>query len=129
MALTPEGKVKDRVKAVLKRRGVWYCMPRGQTYGRAGIPDFLCCHKGRFIAVETKAGRGKATPLQLRELRDIFRNHQGIALIIREDNLDELENALDFAEKETGAPFGYTVDESIAWGIEDETDKRKPDTR
>ena len=129
MALTPEGKVKARVKEILKARGVWYCMPRGTTFGRSGIPDFVFCHMGRFFGIETKAGRGKATPLQLKELRDIFRNHQGIALIVREDNLDELENALDFAEKETGAPFGYTADESIAWGIEDEEADRQPDTR
>lgn len=126
MALTPEGKVKDKVKAILNRRGVWYCMPRGQTYGRAGVPDLLCCHRGRFIAVETKAGRGKATPLQLRELKDIF-GHQGIALIIREDNLDELENALDFAERMC-MPFGFTTDEQIG-GSNDEADKREPDTR
>lgn len=129
MAQTPEGKVKEKVKAILKRRGVWYCMPRGQTFGRAGIPDFLCCHMGRFVAVETKAGRGRPTALQLRELREIFRGHQGIALIVREDSLDELENALDFAEQESAAPFGYTTDESIAWGIEDEEDKRESDTR
>ena len=126
MALTPEGKVKARVKEILKRRGVWYCMPRGQTFGRAGIPDFLCCHKGRFIAVETKAGRGKATPLQLRELKDLFR-HQGIVLIVREDGMDELEHALDFAEQVSG-PFGFTTDEEIGGSI-DEEDKRKPDTR
>ena len=122
---TPEGKVKEKVKAVLKRRGVWYCMPRGQTYGRAGIPDFLCCHKGRFIAIETKAGRGKATPLQLRELKDLVR-HQGIALIIREDNMDELEDALDFAEC-AGSPFGLTTNEEIG-GSNEEADGQ-PDTR
>ena len=126
MALTPEGKVKEKVKAILKRRGVWYCMPRGQTYGRAGVPDFLCCYRGRFIAIETKAGRGKATPLQLRELKDIF-GHQGIALIIREDNIDVLEDALDFA-KRMCVPFGFTTDEEIG-GSFDEADKRKPDTR
>ena len=126
MALTPEGKVKDKVKAILKRRGVWYCMPRGQTYGRAGIPDFLCCHKGRFIAIETKAGRGKATPLQLRELKDIF-GHQGIALIVREDGMQELNAALDFAE-EMCVPFGFTTDEKIGGSL-DEEDKREPDTR
>ena len=108
MALTPEGKVKEKVKAVLKRRGVWYCMPRGQTFGRSGIPDFVCCHMGRFFGIETKAGRGKATPLQMRELKDLFR-HQGIVLIVREDGMDELEHALDFAEQVSG-PFGFTTD-------------------
>ena len=126
MALTPEGKVKARVKEILKQRGVWYCMPRGQTFGRAGIPDFLCCYRGRFIAIETKAGRGKATPLQLRELKDIF-GHQGIALIVREDGMPELNAALDFAEKMC-IPFGFTTDEKIG-GSDDEEDKRRPDTR
>lgn len=126
MALTPEGKVKDKVKAILKRRGVWYCMPRGQTFGRAGVPDFLCCHKGRFIAIETKAGRGKATPLQLRELKDIF-GHQGIALIVREDGMPELNAALDFAEKMC-VPFGFTTDEKIGGSLDEEAD-RQPDTR
>ena len=124
-SVTPEGKVKEKVKAILKRRGVWYCMPRGQTYGRAGIPDFLCCHKGRFIAVETKAGRGKATPLQMRELKDLFR-HQGIVLIVREDGMDELEHALDFAEQVSG-PFGFTTDEEIGGSV-DEDDKRQSDS-
>ena len=119
---TPEGKVKEKVKAVLKRRGVWYCMPRGQTYGRAGIPDFLCCHKGRFIAVETKAGRGRATPLQMTELKDLFR-HQGIVLIVREDGMDELEHALDFAEQVSG-PFGFTTDEEIGGSIDEETERQ-----
>ena len=123
MASTPEGKVKEKVKAILKRRGVWYCMPRGQTYGRAGIPDFLCCHKGRFIAIETKAGRGKATPLQLRELRDIFQNHQGIALIVREDGMPQLNAALDFAEKMC-VPFGFTTDEKIGGSIDEETERQ-----
>ena len=117
---TPEGKVKEKVKAILKQRGVWYCMPRGQTYGRAGIPDFLCCHKGRFIAVETKAGRGRATPLQMKELKDLFR-HQGIVLIVREDGMDELEHALDFAERVSG-PFGFTTDEEIGGSIDEEAD-------
>lgn len=126
MALTPEGKVKARVKEILKERGVWYCMPRGQTFGRAGIPDFLCCYRGRFIAIETKAGRGKATPLQLRELKDIF-GHQGIALIVREDGMPELNAALDFAEKMC-VPFGFTTDEKIGGSL-DEEDKRRLDTR
>ena len=97
MALTPEGKVKARVKEILKRRGVWYCMPRGQTFGRSGIPDFVCCHMGRFFGIETKAGRGKATPLQLRELNDIVA-HFGCALIVWEANVEQVEALLDFVE-------------------------------
>ena len=120
MAQTPEGKVKDKVKAILKRRGVWYCMPRGQTFGRSGIPDFVCCHMGRFFGIETKAGRGKATPLQLRELNDIVA-HFGCALIVREANVEQIESLLDFIEGNCNA--------NTYKGIEDEEADRQPDTR
>lgn len=120
MALTPEGKVKARVKEILKARGVWYCMPRGTTFGRSGIPDFVCCHMGRFFGIETKAGRGKATPLQLRELNDIVA-HFGCALIVREANVEQVESLLDFIESNCNV--------NTYKGIEDEEDKRRPDTR
>ena len=121
MALTPEGKVKEKVKAILKRRGVWYCMPRGTTYGKAGVPDFLCCYEGRFLAIETKAGDGKATPLQLNALRGII-NSAGCALVVRETNIEDVERMLDFIDTAKCTAFAYR-------GFDDEADKRKPDTR
>ena len=55
MARTPEGRVKDAVKRVLKERGIWFFMPVQNGMGMVGIPDFICCHAGRFLAIETKA--------------------------------------------------------------------------
>ncbi len=36
----------------------------GGQYGTAGIPDILCCYKGRFLAFEVKSATGKPTKLQ-----------------------------------------------------------------
>lgn len=96
MAETPEKKVKKRVRAVLDRMGAYYVMPVTGGYGNSGAPDFLICLQGKFIGIETKAGKGKTTALQELNLKSIG-EAGGIALVIREDDvadLDRLENNL-----------------------------------
>jgi Holliday junction resolvase len=94
MATTPEGKVKAKVVKLLKERGVYYFFPATFGMGRSGVPDVVCCQGGRFLAVECKAGKGKTTALQDREIEAI-RAAGGTALVINEDNLHELEAHLD----------------------------------
>lgn len=90
MATTPEGKVKAKVVKLLKERGVYYFFPASWGRGRSGVPDVVCCHGGRFLAVECKAGKGKTTALQDKEIAAI-RAAGGTALVINETNLHELE--------------------------------------
>ena len=45
--MTPEGKVKQKVKEVLKDLGAYYVMPVTSGYGNSGAPDFLVCYEGR----------------------------------------------------------------------------------
>jgi Holliday junction resolvase len=89
MASTPEAKVKAKIKAVLKEYGVYYAMPIGSGYGNSGVPDFLCCVNGKFLAIEAKAGKGTTTALQEKNLREI-REAGGITLVANEDNLNIL---------------------------------------
>ena len=90
---TPEAKVKAKIKAILKAHSIYYAMPIGTGYGNSGVPDFLCCVNGKFVAIEAKAGKGEATALQLKNLRDI-NNAGGYTLIIRENNLEHLTNVI-----------------------------------
>lgn len=90
---TPESKVKKQVVLLLECYRAYYFFPAMGTYGRAGIPDIIACCNGRFIGVECKAGDNKTTELQKRELQKI-QEAGGLALVIRESNLDELEKAL-----------------------------------
>jgi Holliday junction resolvase len=90
MAQTPEGKVKAAVRKMLVKHGIYYFMPPGMGLGRSGIPDIIGCTTGRFIAVECKAGKGKPTALQERELAAIAAAG-GFTFVAREDNLVELE--------------------------------------
>jgi hypothetical protein len=93
MASTPESKVKAKIKAILKEQGIYYAMPIGTGYGNAGVPDFLCCVNGRFLAIEAKANGGITTALQDKNLRDI-EAAGGITIVIRETNVVSLAGYL-----------------------------------
>lgn len=90
---TPESKVKAACTKILKEHNVYYFFPQMNGMGRAGIPDIICCVDGRFLAIECKAGKGKTTALQDRELAAI-KAAGGQSYVINEDNLGILGNAI-----------------------------------
>lgn len=92
--MTPEGKVKAEVKAMLKELGIWYCMPMGQLFGKAGVPDFLVCVRGRFVGIETKAATGKVTALQKMEGEKIEKSG-GKWLVVYPTDLNDLRSRLE----------------------------------
>lgn len=94
--MTPEGKVKQNVKITLARMGAYFCMPATGGYGSSGIPDILCCYKGRFIGIECKTRGNNPTRLQQSQLDEIKRQG-GIALVINEDNMDVLRELIEEA--------------------------------
>ena len=97
MALTPEAKVKRDVAKLLDKHDVYYFFPPANGYGRQGIPDIICCLHGHFLAIECKAGNGKTTVLQDREIAKIVQNG-GTALVVNENNQEELINLLSKLE-------------------------------
>jgi Holliday junction resolvase len=99
MAETPEWKVKKAVRLMLDKLGVYHFMPPANGFGRAGIPDIVGCMDGHFIAIECKAGKGKTTALQDRELNSIL-NAGGTVFIAREHNLDDLKLLLETKQNE-----------------------------
>jgi hypothetical protein len=91
---TPESKVKKAVSKILDAREIYYFYPSTHGYGRSGVPDIIACANSVFVAIECKAGKGKTTALQDREIRRI-RQAGGIALLINETNIDELTECLN----------------------------------
>jgi hypothetical protein len=94
MAMTPEGRVKHAVKQELKRRGIWYFMPVSNGMGQVGIPDFICCWEGKFLAIETKAP-GKRTQTTANQDRIIaeIKDHWGRAVVV-----DDVSKLIDYLE-------------------------------
>jgi Holliday junction resolvase len=97
LAKTPEAKVKDKIKKILKAHGVYYIMPIGSGYGNAGVPDFICCYKGFFMAIEAKASGNMATVLQAKNLEEII-DAGGVAVVVNENNLHAIEGWLKILE-------------------------------
>jgi hypothetical protein len=98
MAMTPEGKVKKKVKEYLQSIGAWYYMPVSNGMGRVGCPDILVCYKGLFMAFETKApGKIKnVTANQQREIDEIQRAN-GLAHVV--DDVEQVKSLLDIYER------------------------------
>ena len=99
MAATPEAKVKAKIKKILAEHNIYYAMPIGSGFGNAGVPDFLCCVNGFFVAIEAKAGSGKTTALQDKNLSAIH-DCGGQAWVINENNLHELVETIKFLKGE-----------------------------
>ena len=95
MADTPEKKVKRKVMAQLKLlRTAYIVTPMSGGFGNSGVPDVLCCYKGRFIGIECKANGGKPTALQIHNLNSID-IAGGITFLINESNVDDLTNMIE----------------------------------
>lgn len=92
--MTPEAKVKKKVRDLLEKYGAYYAMPVTGGYGASGVPDFLVCHHGRFIGIECKAGTNKATALQISNMQKI-ELAGGATVVINETNLASLVELLE----------------------------------
>lgn len=62
--MTPEGKVKAKVKALLSRLGVEYDMPVRNGFGKQQLDFCPCSVDGHLLIIETKAPGEWLTPLQ-----------------------------------------------------------------
>ena len=63
------------VKRYLSSLGddIFFWKEHGGSYGCAGIPDIICCYKGRFLGLECKLLGGRLTQLQKRAIEKINR--------------------------------------------------------
>lgn len=90
MSQTPEGKVKDKVKALLKQYGVYYFMPVQVGYGMAGL-DFHCCYQGHALFIETKSPSGVVTMRQHATMNAIEAAGGKVFVVRDDEDIDEVE--------------------------------------
>jgi Holliday junction resolvase len=72
---------------------VYYFYPTTGGFGSSGVPDIVCCYQGRFIGIECKAGKGKTTALQDKNLKEIS-EAGGLAMVVNEENVDDVTAVL-----------------------------------
>ena len=95
--MTPEGKVKRKAIAELQKLGMYIFFPATGGFGRSGVPDIVCCYKGKFIGIECKAHGNKPTALQQSNLEEIV-NNGGIAIVIDETSVFNLKQIIEETE-------------------------------
>ena len=88
--MTPEAKVKAKVKKILDGINAYHFSPMTGGYGRSGVPDIIVCYKGKFLAIECKAGDNQPTALQQLNLSQIKQNG-GHSIVVNEANVGEVE--------------------------------------
>jgi hypothetical protein len=93
VAATKEKLVKQRVVAQLKELGAYYFYPVSGGFATSGVPDIVCCYQGRFIGIECKAGKGKTTALQDKNLAAIAAAG-GLAMVVNEENVEQVTDLL-----------------------------------
>lgn len=79
---------------------VFYFKEHGGPYGTSGVPDIICCYKGRFLGLEAKLPGGRLTELQKRALDKINRAG-GIAR--RVESVDDVRAVIALADNERRA--------------------------
>jgi|TARA_R110000744_G_scaffold216216_3_gene335023 hypothetical protein len=94
--LTPEGAVKKKVKAILTAHEAYYHMPVQNGMGMPTL-DFVCCHKGMYLTIETKAD-GKLMTKRQEDTATAVRAAGGVAFCIDGNNLDTLEHWLTMVD-------------------------------
>lgn len=82
-------KESDIVRAILKYLKTvpdcFFWKEHGGMYGTAGIPDIICCYRGKFVAFEVKTEKGKTTALQESVINKI-QKCSGKAVVVRSVN-------------------------------------------
>lgn len=103
---TPEGKVKEKVKKLLKEHEAYWHMPVQNGMGAPSL-DFVGCHRvlitpemvgrevGLFYSVETKAGDKDMTPRQKSTAASMERAGAKVFLVNELTGLQELEEWLN----------------------------------
>lgn len=97
---TSERTVKNAIKKVLTANGWFWWMPPANGYGRAGIADMHALRDGVFLAIETKFGKNKPTPMQEDFLASVLQSG-GHAVVVNEKNIPQFEQWLQLHARTT----------------------------
>ena len=93
---------KDIVAAIKKYLAslgsdVFFWKEHGGPYGTSGVPDIICCYKGRFLGLEVKLPGGRLTELQKRAIQKI--NDAG-GIACRVESVEQVQNVIALVDFE-----------------------------
>lgn len=77
-----ESQFQQQVIQFLKSIKAYYVKVWGGGFQKAGVPDLLVCYHGKFIGIELKTDKGKASVLQKYNIGKI-QDAGGIGIVLR----------------------------------------------
>ena len=93
--MASEKQYEEKIKKYLSESpNTWFFKVWGGGFQKAGIPDIIACVNGNFLAIEVKAENGKASALQLRNVK-LINAAKGYAVISKPSQWDELRGIID----------------------------------
>lgn len=93
---TPEGMLKASIRQLLDTVGIFHYNAWGGPMSPKGVPDLICCQKGRFIGIEVKTETGRVSPEQEEFIRRI-NEAGGLAFVAR--SLDDVIETLQLSDR------------------------------
>ncbi|MDO5299976.1 MAG: VRR-NUC domain-containing protein [Clostridia bacterium] len=95
----PEKDIVAAIKKYLASLGsdVFFWKEWGGPYGTSGVPDIICCCKGRFLGLEVKQPKGRLTELQKRAIEKI--NAAG-GIACRVESVEDVKCVIEQADRE-----------------------------
>ena len=105
--MAQEKAFENKVKKFLKENNCYFIKYwAGAAFTKSGVPDVLCCCNGKFLGIELKALNGKASDLQIYNLKKIDeaggfgillypKDFEKFKNLIYDISMDEYPNAYD----------------------------------
>lgn len=97
--MAEEKKFETKIKCYLTEIDVFHLKFFANAFTPRGIPDLLCCIRGRFLGIEVKAENGRASELQIYNIKRII-SSGGYALIVKPSQFDKLKKFCETLDKE-----------------------------
>lgn len=98
--MTPEAKVKLKVRKLLDELEAYYFLPVSNGMGVMGIFDFVCCVNTVFVGIECKSdAKKKPTSLQTRNAKRA-QAAGAVVFLAHIDNLTELKDTINRIKEE-----------------------------
>ena len=82
---------------------VFFWKEHGSVYGTNGVPDIICCYKGRFLGLECKLPGGRLTKLQKRTIEKINRAGGVACLVESVEDVKRVIERVDLERSDTNA--------------------------
>lgn len=96
----PEAKLLKGIQKLLNERGARAFKIHGDdNFQEVGIPDLLCCYRGRFVGLEVKMPGNKPSPVQKVVLNEIV-SAGGYASVV--STVGEVQHLLAVIDWEVG---------------------------